>query len=121
MVVPPDVKDLIRLGISRAKAVKIRDMITGKQDPAPRWYRDIGNRSERVMAAVNQILGSHGVEPISIEGAWVDNFYGDMVATYCNTGDPYNTTLIFETLTGRYHVTDWASYTANLQGVLCLR
>lgn len=38
------------------------------------------------------LLNTSGVE--AINGEWQNGYWGNVVATYCNTGDTYNTTIL---------------------------
>jgi hypothetical protein len=62
------------------------------------------------MDEANRLIGGHGVEAIRIEGAHVDNYHFDIVATYVNMGDPYVATLLHESETGRFLLTTWGDW-----------
>ena len=49
---------------------------------------DENNRLE----AINTLLGMHGTE--AIRGDWQNGYWCDIVATYCNAGDTYMTTVL---------------------------
>ena len=44
------------------------------------------------MEAINSLLGMHGVEVI--RGDWQNGYWCDIVATYANTGDSYDLTVL---------------------------
>lgn len=65
----------------------------------------------------NHLLGMHGVE--AIRGEWQNGYWCDIVATYCNNGDMYDTTIIFPR-DGRPLVTtlgDWIECNGERYGV----
>ena len=66
------------------------------------------DRVDKALAEIDEIIDGHGVE--AIRGAWVDNYYGDVVGLYVNTGDTYNNTVVYDTTEDRFDVTtmgDW--------------
>ncbi len=65
---------------------------------------------EEVMQAANRLMEGHGVEAIRIEGAHVDNFYGDVVATYVNMGDTYNLTIVHDSASNSFHLTTYGDW-----------
>ncbi len=81
-----------------------------------------GRRVEEVMDRANEILEGHGVEAMRSEGAYVDAYHGDIIATYVNMGDTYNGTIVHDSADNSFHLTtygDWLEQweTANLTGV----
>jgi hypothetical protein len=50
-----------------------------------------------------------GVEAIRSETQW-DNYYGDTVALYLNTGDTYACTLLYDTVKGKFHLTTMGDF-----------
>ena len=50
---------------------------------------------DRILSAVNKAIGAHGIEAIRSESAW-DNYYGDSVALYVNTGDTYSASVVYD-------------------------
>ena len=105
-----------RLGVDRSTALKARKLLDGRLDPdtfesVQQWVSRCYNppsRQDRVEVALNELLDMYGVE--SIQGEWVDRYYGHTVAIYLNTGDSYLPTLLFDTDKERWYVTsvgDW--------------
>jgi hypothetical protein len=65
--------------------------------------------AEAAMEFANDAIHGYGVE--AIRGDYhVDNFHFDIVATYVNTGDTYNPTIIYETENERFLLTDWGTW-----------
>jgi hypothetical protein len=62
------------------------------------------------MSLVNEHVGGSGVEAIRIEGAHVDNYHFDIVATYVNTGDTYNLTLVHDSENNSFHLTSYGDW-----------
>lgn len=67
-----------------------------------------------VMFALNHVFDCHGVEPVRLEGEWVDSYHGDIVATYINTGDTYASTIVLDSESGEYLLTSYGDYVENL-------
>jgi len=65
---------------------------------------------ELKMHALNALFDCHGVEAIRIEGAWVDSYHHDIVATYLNTGDTYCETIVLDADSGEFLLTSWGDY-----------
>ena len=87
-------------------------------EAAADWVRQCYSRpreSELVMCALNDVLDCHGVEPIRAEDAWVDNYHGDIVASYINTGDTYAETVVLDSATGEYHLTSYGDWVEALE------
>lgn len=66
-------------------------------------------RADKALDEINEIIGGHGVEAINGDHH-VDNYYGDTVALYVNTGDTYNSTVLYETEEGRFFVTSFGEW-----------
>lgn len=88
------------LRITPAQARELKDAI----DAGSR-----GRRAEEAMQLADRLTEAHGVEAIEGE-EWIDNYYGNIVASYVNMGDAYSPTLVHESKTGRFILTDWASW-----------
>lgn len=65
-------------------------------------------RAEKALEEVDKLINGHGVE--AIEGDYVDSYHQNIVATYVNMGDTYNTTVLYETATGRFFITTWGDW-----------
>lgn len=65
---------------------------------------------DKVLEEANRLIDGHGIEGIRIEGAYIDHYYFDIVATYVNTGDTYSATLLHESETGRFLLTTWGDW-----------
>lgn len=112
----PSVKTLqTALSLTRPDALRLRKLLEGRLDPesfasVQQWRAQCFHwpprRFEMVLCAANEILGTHGVE--AIEGTeHVDNYSGCFCVSYCNTGDTYAATLLYDHRTGRYSVGSW--------------
>ena len=71
--------------------------------------------AEDIMAQVDQMLENYGVESVRMESAWLDSFYGGLVASYSNTGDSYDLTVVHFHATGRFEVMDYAGLVERLE------
>ena len=73
---------------------------------------------DAALDAITDTIGACGVE--SIRGAWIDRYYQDIVALYANTGDSYESTILYETDAGRFLLTtmgDWVERYGDACGV----
>lgn len=95
----------------RKLALKVRRVLDGRLDPrlaskaCDAWVRQCYNepsRIEQIMCAANDLLGMHGCEAIFSDS---DNQWP--VLEYCNAGDTYTTTLVYDYTKSRFMV---ASY-----------
>lgn len=66
--------------------------------------------TEIKLAALDELLGTYGVETIDVPGAWVSKFYGSAVASYLNTGDTYRCTLLIDHDSCRWKLTSWGDW-----------
>lgn len=65
------------------------------------------------LEVINALLGLHGVE--AIRGERQNGYWGDIVATYCNTGDTYALTVLhvrgsFRGAPGKFIVSSWGDW-----------
>jgi len=67
------------------------------------------DRVDLALKIVDLILDTHGVEAIRGEES-NDPYYGDVVATYCNTGDTYAATILYDVGRGRFELTSWGDW-----------
>src|SRR3954470_7259047 len=63
------------------------------------WRRQCYNdpdpkRADTILHAINATIGAYGTEPI--RGNYVDRYHQDIVAEYCNTGDTYSATILYD-------------------------
>lgn len=63
------------------------------------------NPVELQMLAINEILGGYGVEAIFRDGGRISP---DM--EYVNMGDPYNATVVYDYIDGKFIVTAWGDW-----------
>jgi hypothetical protein len=115
----PSIKTLMQIkDVSRDDAIRIRDIMRkhvplpcpcGREsDPASAdaypwnvcsYYHDGRHRYSR-MRAIDKVLGTYGVEDID-----AGHNRRSPAIRYCNTGDPYDTTVMF--IRGRFRVGCW--------------
>ena len=111
----PSVKLLSRY-FDRDQAKRIRRImeiptVADSYESVQRWVSQCYNPPrwiERAMRALNEEMHGFGVE--CIKGEYIDKFWDDVIATYVNMGDTYNTTILFDTRTDLFKVTshgDW--------------
>lgn len=109
-------------GVSRFTGALALLIIRGRVSPEahlrrfPRtaeWLRQCYHApraSEVKLAALDELLGAYGVEALRVEGAWVDRYHGDIVASYLNLGDTYATTLLLDHERQRWRLTSWGDF-----------
>lgn len=89
---------------------KVEDIFEGLIPHTLKWiascYHEPRER-EKVMAAINELLGCHGVEAIESPGG--DSFEKPLME-YCNTGDSYCPTVVRDHCRGRWLVCGWADW-----------
>lgn len=70
----------------------------------------VDNRDiELVMEGYDKEMGNHGIEAIRDQNQWV-NFWCNTRAIYSNTGDTYITTLLYDTITGKFKIVSWGDF-----------
>ena len=74
-----------------------------------------GTNCECRLTALNELLGTFGVEPIRTS-EHIDGFWFDCRACYLNTGDTYHTTILFDTKKDRFYLTSWGDFVESLDG-----
>lgn len=65
---------------------------------------------DTILKEVNILIEGYGLEAITIESAYIDNYYYDIVAVYINTGDTYNSTIVHDSKTGRFLLTTMGDF-----------
>lgn len=107
----PELERLID-ALGEDAGTRIYELFKGETDPmdysdVSAWVGGCYNpppRIEQLMCAANQIIEGHGCEAIFGVGAiWPD-------VEYVNTGDTYNTTLLFDYLENRLMITTWGDW-----------
>lgn len=105
-------------GVDRPTAIKVRRLLDGRDDPhsvdgmrqwANTYYNSAQRENESIMAAVDLVLGTCGVEAIRAVDEW-DRYFGDAVAVYCNTGDSYGGTVLYDVDRDAFYVTSWGDW-----------
>lgn len=110
----PSVDTLERdLSIDRARALKVRRLLDGRDDPetyetVQRWVARCFHKPGRtalVLHAANEILETAGIEAIPDPDS-----YTRVRLAYCNPGDMYCGTLAYDYARGRWVVTSLSEY-----------
>jgi hypothetical protein len=73
---------------------------------------DVDEALEAAEEAIRQQKGggTFGVEPIRDPDKGLDRYWGDTVALYVNTGDPYNATVVYDVERDVFYCTDWGDW-----------
>jgi hypothetical protein len=103
-----DISTLLNVDKETAKIIK--KVINGKIDPETfsdvrKWADQCYNlpsQYELIQGALNQIIGTYGTESI-VEDNW-KSYYHNINFIYCNTGDIYQSTIIFDTENGIFFI-----------------
>jgi hypothetical protein len=88
-------------GVSGGNAKRIVSILNAVDKP-----EDVDGALEEV----SEIIGGHGVEGLPVEGAWVDHYWRDSIALYVNMGDPYVTTIMYDTDRGVFEIGAWGDF-----------
>lgn len=114
----PSVKRIAsRLNIDRETAQTIRHIMDGSVDPksfdsVDSWLRQCYNMPNTVelrMCAINEVLGTHGVEALGEM-----TFPNGPHYSYCNTGDTYACTVMYDHHENEFLISDWGSIAETL-------
>ena len=102
------VKNLIEnFGIVRHKTHKLmRLMVTAK---IPSVWVAPQISIDDAMDHANELLDGFGVEPVRTD-TYVDDFWGDIIALYVNLGDPYDTTILYDTDRDEFFIGSWGDF-----------
>jgi hypothetical protein len=100
------------------KGVKLYDVLKSKTQPedypkTAAWIRACYHEprpEEKKLRACDEILETYGTEAIESSVYQVDRFHHKIVAVYCNTGDSYAATILFETERERFVITSWGDW-----------
>lgn len=115
----PTIEDIkSELNLTEDKAAQVHGLISGTIEPesfasVKTWLRQcysVPRTSSMIMLAINEVTECHGVEAISIEGVWIDNYHGSAIATYCNTGDTYAATIMLDSESGEFIISSWGDF-----------
>ena len=112
----PTVKTLERYW-DRDTAVQLRGILDGTTDPltlAPveRWAAQCASAPrdvDQILEACNVILDTCGIEAIFCD-RHIDSYHLDIAALYCNTGDTYDPTVLYDTARDRFVVTSYGDW-----------
>ena len=88
-----------------------RDLDEFKAKLIADYVRKAGSHKsvDEALEVADRMLEAHGIE--AIRGAEFRNgYYGDIVGLYVNMGDTYNTTVLYDTVADRFHITSWGDW-----------
>jgi hypothetical protein len=74
-----------------------------------------GTDHECRMSALNELLGTHGVEAVRTS-EFIDRYHLDIRASYLNTGDTYATTILLDHRDEKWRLTSWGDFVESLEG-----
>lgn len=108
----PSVKTIeTRLNVSNETAKTIRKLMDGRlvpeevSEPTKKWVQSCYNEPsevEKIMSAIDFVLETYGCEVIFIDG------YPAM--EYCNTGDTYAMTVMYDYKVNRFRIMSWGDW-----------
>jgi hypothetical protein len=87
------------LGISDRDAEKLRELVALPNH----------RRVDQALEFANKAMDLHGVEAVRDPSQW-DEYYGDVVCLFVNTGDSYATTLVYDVQRDTFLVQGWADW-----------
>lgn len=102
----------------RDVAIKVRRVIDGRDDPmiypktaawAHKCYSDPRD-IELQLAAIDELLDTCGTESMRSDDADWDHYWLDTVMVYCNTGDSYGGTIVYDVDCDVFYATSWADW-----------
>jgi hypothetical protein len=116
------------LGIDSARAESIIGLVRGTVDPfslpgVAAWrdrcyHAPRADRPEVILHAIDEVLGTCGTE--TIRGDVYDAYTDDIVAEYCNAGDTYAVTILYDYMRREYRLMsygDWVEKYGDRYGV----
>lgn len=106
------------LRIEPDKAKQVRALIGGELNPedfksVQKWVNQCHNppeHIEKLLLALNEVIGGFGVEVVTSENEWVSHFYQNIVLEYINLGDTYTPTICFDTDNQTFFLGSWGDY-----------
>lgn len=87
-----------------------RDVDQDVADEIMDIIQDVGSDREtsKAMSEIDKLIETHGVE--SIEGADQGRYWFNTVALYCNTGDTYAATILYNVAEGKFELTSYGEF-----------
>ena len=113
------INEIMSAGYTAQQAEKIIGLIHGTIEPesfksVEKWVSDCYNQPhdiELILKACNEALETHGIESITpTEGEHISMYWGNCVASYCNTGDTYCPTVLYDTKAGFFRFISWGDF-----------
>jgi len=106
-----DVSDLLMGERDPEELANARCWDTGSRSSFNRYPRNEADHVHNVLWCVDRTLDTHGVESIDGgEDCHVNDYYRRIVALYCNTGDSYALTIMYDTTERRFILQSWGSF-----------
>jgi len=68
---------------------------------------------DEIMDVANLYMDQCGVEALKDERAWINHYYGNIIALYVNTGETYDMTLLYDTENQEFLLTSWGDFYEN--------
>lgn len=92
----PSVRTIMSIpGVSREQAKQIRKIMEDASSSC--------KACDEAMVRIDKVLGTHGTEAIRCR-EWIDRYHQDIRIVYCNAGDTYAWTVLFDTEAMRFSV-----------------
>lgn len=108
----PNKKRLVEsLKITAEQADKVRKLLHGEMKPTEveataKWVDSCFNVPrylDQLMHAIDATIETYGVETLMVKGKYKGRY------EYCNTGDPYTATVIYNPQTDSFYIGDWGT------------
>ena len=64
---------------------------------------------DNLLDSFNSELSGYGIEAIRCDTVW-DSYYCDICALYVNMGDTYASTILYDTVKGKFYITTFGDF-----------